>query len=375
MLHADAEPAVAITANNRLLNFDTEAPENITIDVPITGLAAGDFFLGIDFRPADRSLYGLANGGALYRINVATGAATRVTVLSPDPSDSSAPFTGLSGNSFGIDFNPVVDRLRVVSDTEQNLRINPTTGGVITDNPLNPGDPSVTGAAYSNNFAGATTTTLYVIDSQSNTLAIQNPPNNGSLSTVGPLGGDAPQIVGFDISPNSGIAYASALIVGSSTLYTIDLATGTATFSGQIGNGSQQVTDISIAQPTQLLNLSTRARVGTGEDVMIAGLITQGGAPSRLLARALGPSLAGAGVTQPLQDPVLSVFDSNGNLIATNDNWRSSQEAEIAATGLAPSNDNESALVGYLAPGSYTLEVSGKNNTSGVALVEVYQLQ
>lgn len=374
-LQAYAEPAVAITADNRLLHFDTRTPGNILIDVPITGLAGGDFLLGIDFRPSDGKLYALANSGNIYTINVATGATTFVSTLAADPADTTDPFTGLVGTSFGIDFNPVVDRLRVVSNMEQNLRINVNTGAVITDGNLNPGDPSITGAAYANNFAGATTTTLYVIDSASDTLQIQNPPNNGTLNTVGSLGGDAPEIVGFDISSSSGIAFASARISGASNLYTINLATGAATGVAAIGSGNHEVTDIAVAPATRLLNISTRARVGTGEDVLIAGFIAGGGgAPTRLLARAIGPSLGQSGVTQPLQDPVLEVFDVNGTLIGTNDNWRDDQEAELEATGVAPSNDNEAAIVGYVAPGAYTIQVSGKNDTTGVALVEVYQL-
>ncbi|MDQ3627208.1 MAG: DUF4394 domain-containing protein, partial [Verrucomicrobiota bacterium] len=133
-----AEPAVAITATNRLLNFDTASPGNITINVPITGLQGGDYVVGIDFRPADGDLYDVANSGGIYRINVASGAASLVSTLTADPADSSSPFTGLSGTSFGVDFNPVVDRLRVVSDTEQNLRINVNTGAVTTDGNLNP---------------------------------------------------------------------------------------------------------------------------------------------------------------------------------------------------------------------------------------------
>ncbi len=82
---------------------DLLRPGNITIKVPITGLRTGDFFLGIDFRPADGILYGVANSGAIYRINVATGAATLVSILTADPADTSSPFSGLSGTSFGVD--------------------------------------------------------------------------------------------------------------------------------------------------------------------------------------------------------------------------------------------------------------------------------
>ncbi len=144
------------------------------------------------------------------------------------------------------------------------------------------------------------------------------------------------------------------------------------------GLGGAQVVDISAftATPTRLRNISTRARVGTGEDVLIAGFITRGGQPITMAARALGPSLAASGIQGELQDPVLEVYDGNGDLIAVNDNWRNSPQAgEIEEVGLAPSDDRESAVYGTIAPGDYTVIVRGKNNTTGVALVEVYDLQ
>lgn len=90
--------------------------------------------------------------------------------------------------------------------------------------------------------------------------------------------------------------------------------------------------------------------------------------------RALGPSLASAGVTTPLANPTLSLHDANETVIASNDNWKDSQQAAIAATGKAPPNDNESAILGLLAPGNYTAIVAGKNGTKGVALIEFYNL-
>jgi len=127
------------------------------------------------------------------------------------------------------------------------------------------------------------------------------------------------------------------------------------------------------AQPT---NLSGRAFVGAGNDVLIGGTIIGGNAGSLLhvLVRALGPSLASAGVTTPLADPTLSLRDANGNVIANNDNWKDSQQAAIAATGKAPPNDHESAILALLAPGKYTAIVAGKNGTTDVALIEVYSL-
>jgi hypothetical protein len=127
------------------------------------------------------------------------------------------------------------------------------------------------------------------------------------------------------------------------------------------------------AQPT---NVSARAFVGTGNDVLIGGTIIGGNPASlqRVLVRALGPSLASAGIATPLANPTLSLRDANGNVIANNDNWKDSQQADIAATGKAPSNDRESAILALLAPGNYTAIVAGKNGTTGVALIEFYDL-
>jgi hypothetical protein len=110
--------------------------------------------------------------------------------------------------------------------------------------------------------------------------------------------------------------------------------------------------------------------------VLIGGTIIGGnpGSLLRVLVRALGPSLANAGVTTPLADPTLSLRDANGNVLASNDNWKDSQQAAIAATGKAPLNDHESAILALLAPGNYTAIVAGKNGTTGVALIEFYTL-
>lgn len=128
--------------------------------------------------------------------------------------------------------------------------------------------------------------------------------------------------------------------------------------------------------PAQLLNLSTRARVQTGENVLIGGFIITGGEPKKVLLRGIGPSLTGAGVAGALQDPVLELHNTNavGSTIATNDNWKDTQQSEIAATGVAPSADAESAIVQTLAPGAYTAVLRGKGGTSGVGLVELYDI-
>jgi len=242
-----AENAFAVTANNRLVSFNPGAPGAINSSRAIGGLGSGENIVGIDFRPATGQLFALSNASRVYTINTANGVATPA---------GAAPFNpALNGVSFGVDFNPVPDRIRVVSDTGQNLRLNPNNGAVAgVDGALafaagdaNAGqDPNVVGAAYTNSFLGATTTTLYGIDSSLNTLVTQGSvgsapvsPNTGQLFTVGSLGVDPNDIVGFDISSVSGAAFASFNMPGglATQLYAINLTTGAASIIGAIGGG------------------------------------------------------------------------------------------------------------------------------------------
>ncbi len=137
------------------------------------------------------------------------------------------------------------------------------------------------------------------------------------------------------------------------------------------GVGLLEVYDLDSGIGPNLLNISTRGLVETNDKVMIGGVIVHGAQPQTVIARALGPSLE---VMNTLADPTLELHDQNGALIASNDNWRSDQESEIEATTLAPTNDNESAIVATLTPAPYTAIVQGANATSGVALVEIYAL-
>jgi len=122
------------------------------------------------------------------------------------------------------------------------------------------------------------------------------------------------------------------------------------------------------------LNLSTRLLVQTGDSVSIGGFIITGSTPKQVLLRGMGPSLAQFGVPNPLADPVMELHGPAGFTTMVNDNWRDTQEALIIATGIPPSYDVESAILATLPPGAYTAIVKGKNNTSGVGLVEVYDL-
>ena len=132
--------------------------------------------------------------------------------------------------------------------------------------------------------------------------------------------------------------------------------------------------DVTPNVPANAINLSTRARVQTGDNILIGGLIIGGTQTQRVIFRAIGPSLASQGITGELLNPTLRLVDSSGTTLAFNDNWRSDQAAEIIASDLAPGNDAESAIVRALAPGAYTAIVRGAGETSGVALVEAFRL-
>ena len=140
------------------------------------------------------------------------------------------------------------------------------------------------------------------------------------------------------------------------------------------GIGLVELYDLEQNGLTNVANISTRGRVEIGDKVMITGFIIGGTQSGKILVRALGPSLAAYGISGTLQDPSLELYDQNGATLA-NDDWRSTQEAEITATGAAPGNNKESALIATLSPGPYTALVRGTNGTTGVALVDAYNLQ
>ena len=146
-------------------------------------------------------------------------------------------------------------------------------------------------------------------------------------------------------------------------------------YNGAAGIGLIEVYDLDPTANSKLGNISTRGLVGTGENVMIGGFIVgNGSATQRVLARGIGPSLISFGVQNPLQDPAIDLYDGNGVVIASNDNWKDSQQAAIEATGIQPSNDKESAVLSALPPGNYTSILHGKNGATGVGLVEVYNV-
>jgi hypothetical protein len=237
--------AYATTAGNDLVRFDRRTLA-IRSQQPITGLAPGEKVLGIDLRPANGQLYALGSGNQIYLVNPATAAATPV----------GAPFTpALTGSPVGFDVNPMADRLRVVTSSGQNLRLNPDTGAVAgVDTALSylAGDrnagaqPRVAHAAYTNNQAGAATTMLYDIDSGLDTLAVQQPPNDGTLRTTGRLGVDVAGSGGFDIAADGKALAALSRGSTGTAIYSIDLSTGRANLLGKVGRGSA-LTGLAIA--------------------------------------------------------------------------------------------------------------------------------
>ncbi|HVF73272.1 MAG TPA: putative Ig domain-containing protein [Chthoniobacterales bacterium] len=143
---------------------------------------------------------------------------------------------------------------------------------------------------------------------------------------------------------------------------------------GETGVGIAEVYDLDPASPAQLANIATRGFINTGDDVMIGGFIVGGTTPAKILVRVVGPTLTDFGVPGALADPTLELHDSNGSTIS-NDDWRETQETEIIATTIPPTKNAEPAIVATLVPGNYTAVVRGKNNTTGVGLVEAYNLQ
>jgi len=233
-----AEVLVGSASGQRLVVFSSADPSDAAV-VSVKGLQPGEEIVGLDQRPATGELYALGSSYRLYTIDLTSKTATAI---------GSGPFTNtLAGASVGFDFNPTVDRIRLVTDAGVNLRLNPTNGLIVAvdgslayaTNDVATGITSrIAGAGYINNDTNpATGTVLYDIDAGRDTLVMQNPPNAGTLVTLGPLGVSASSVVGFDVAGSDGTAYASLVLDGDKRagLYTINLMSGAATFVGWIG--------------------------------------------------------------------------------------------------------------------------------------------
>lgn len=231
-----------IDTANTLIRFSNTAPGSITRSVTVTGLKTGERVLGIDFRVADGKLYGVGDSSRLYTIDTTSGAATAVNAAAFTPA--------LVGTAFGFGLNPVADLLRVHSDSDQNLRIDPATGAVVgIDTPIgwdtsdvNAGTlATIAGTAYTNSVSPTpATTVLYAIETNLDLLVIVAIPNAGRLVTVGNLGVSTTGNVGFDIVGSDGTAYVTLTppTGGASRLHFVNLTTGVATLVGVVGGGA-----------------------------------------------------------------------------------------------------------------------------------------
>lgn len=233
---------IGLTANNALTFFNSATPNSVR-RVVVTGL--NGTLIGVDVRPANGLLYGITSTNYIYTINPNGGVATFVSILNTD-------FNG--GQQSGVDFNPAADRLRLVGRNDQNFRVNVDTGEVSVDTPIiypttdigTGNNPKITAIAYINSVTGATTTKLFDIDYGLDVLTIQNPPNDGALMTVGPLGVDFGPTGGFEIFiDDNGVN--SAFAVSGSVLYAIDLVTGKAISQGTIGDGNYNLLGLTSA--------------------------------------------------------------------------------------------------------------------------------
>lgn len=213
----------AIDGDNHLMRYNAQDVRTVADEWTITGTQSNEKILGIDYRPATGQLYGVGSSNRIYTLNTQTGAATAIGLI---------PFTpGLDATEVGFDFNPTVDRIRLVTANGQNLRLHPETGVVaVVDGSLNGvAGAKVTAAAYTNNTKDATTTDLFVIDVANNKLLKQTPPNDGVLVEVGDLGMNITAAGGFDISADGRYIMASLEVDGRYSLYSINLETGRAT--------------------------------------------------------------------------------------------------------------------------------------------------
>jgi hypothetical protein len=369
-----------VTSTNHLITFDSATPGVIANDIPL-GVPAGENVVGIDVRPADGLLYAVTDASILYVVNTATGVMTQITPV--------AFTTPMNGTAYGDDFNPTNDTLRIISNADQDNEIDPTTGddtgtpvsGVAyANNDVNFGaNPNIVGLAYTNNFAGAPTTTLYGIDSRIGELVKIDPEPGihtpAQINSVGPLGLTSTDLVGFDIlSGGTNTAFASITPQARvSDFYTINLNTGLATLVGTIGNGTQTVVDIAMAPVTPGFSFMpstytvsqtagsvtlTVTRSGSGAaaatvDFVTADNTAHAGANYVATAGTLtfAPFVFSQTITVPIINDNVHEGDTNFNVVLSNPTGANIDNA----TGTVTVIDTDAAAVFQFSPASYSV--------------------
>jgi len=275
-----------------------------------------------------------------------------ITVSSPSPTPVASP-TSTPGGSPSVLAN-ISTRLLV--ETDPNALIG---GFIITGTQSKRVIVRAIGPSLSSIFTGV------LADP---TLELRNSAGGLIMSNDNWRTNQEQEIIATGIPPSDDLESAIvAMLPANSSAYTA-IVRGV---NNGTGIGVVEAYDLDRTVDSKLANISTRGLVQTDDNVLIGGLIVQGQNPLSVIVRAIGPSLPIAGV---LADPTLELRDGNGTLLANNNNWRDSQEAEIQATGIPPTNDLESAIVQNLNAGNYTAIVRGVNNTTGIAVVEAYAL-
>jgi hypothetical protein len=243
---AGALEIVALTDANELLRFDSASPQKTSM-VAVQGTGAR--VLGIDVRPADGKLYGLDAAGAIYRIDDKTGFSEKIAELSVPLENRDRAI---------VDFNPQANRMRVIGPGGQSLRVNVDNGQAVVDGRIAyaKGDandaktPSVTAAAYINSVAGAPQTQLFDFDSANGVYVVQDPPNDGTLATIGETGLPAgTPIDAADIHTDKAMSVYSGFAVAAGRLYQFSIANGKLREIGPIAAGSRRIVDIAVVSP------------------------------------------------------------------------------------------------------------------------------
>jgi sugar lactone lactonase YvrE len=378
--------AIDAAGNVYVVNTSASTIDKITPDgavavfVGSTNVTGSDDGNGTAARFKNPTGLGIDPAGNLYVSDTGNHTIRRIT-----PAGGVITFAGVPGSAGAIDANGTAAQFAApqglavdssgnvyVADTFNQLIRKITPGGTVSTlagkvNAVGGDDGAGTNATFTNPVGVAVDKSGNVFVAEQYGETIRRIATDKTVRTIGGVHG---------VAGSSDGAGTAALF------YTpFGLATD---LTGRLYVADTQNNVIRVSSPgvvSQMLNISTRGFVGTNNDVLIGGVISVGSSGKSVLLRAIGPSLGAAGVQGALGDPILELHDSSGQLIASNDNWKTdaatgqSQESAIRATGVPPSNDAESALLGTLAPDqTYTVVVRGNNNGTGVALVEVYDL-
>jgi Domain of unknown function (DUF4394) len=241
----NARTFYATDNEGNLVSFSRDNPRKLDSSTPITGLGMGVTLKGIDFRPATGELYGVGSDSIVYRVSPVTGRAV---------AEGPAFTPMLNGRFFGVDFNPTVDRIRVTSDANQNLRLVPDTGALAgADADLNPNDPTVVGSAYTNSSFSATppaATVLYALDALDDAIYVQSPPNNGTLTMPQQVNINVRGDAGFDIAGPNNVGYIATASDrrDGAELYRVNVLNGRTTKLGSIGRSAHTITGLAAVQ-------------------------------------------------------------------------------------------------------------------------------